>query len=441
MANSNPAVLHAYRADNLATERYNSNQAAAARDQFGPGNKFITPTIAKGKVFAGTTNGVAAFGLLPHIGAGAALAFIPVTPCRVADTRNVDGPSGGPKLSAGSTRAFAISNGNCGIPSTAVAYSLNVTVVPDRQLGYLTVWPAGEPQPGTSILNSDGRAKANAAIVAAGTNGSVSVYVTDATQAILDITGYFVPVANASALSFYPVTPCRVVDTRQGTGSLAGPFLSGGTSRAFPLLSGTCNLPASAQAFSLNFTAVAHSALYLTAWPSGQTQPLASILNAPQGATAANAAIVPAGQNGNVSVYANGNTDLIIDVNGYFAPAGAGGLSLYTVTPCRFLDTRNPPGSPPFSGALSVNAATGGCGVPLSAQAYVLNATVAPPNGLEYLTLWAYGQPQPNVSILNAIDGAISSNMGLVGATNGSIDVFATDPTYLLLDVAGYFAP
>ena len=61
--NSNPAVLHAYDADNLTTELYNSNQAGT-RDQFGPGNKFITPTIAAGKVFVGTTNSVAVFGLL-----------------------------------------------------------------------------------------------------------------------------------------------------------------------------------------------------------------------------------------------------------------------------------------------------------------------------------------------------------------------------------------
>jgi outer membrane protein assembly factor BamB len=61
--NSNPAVLHAYDATNLAHELYNSSQAGS-RDQFGTGNKFITPTVADGKVFVGTTSGVAVFGLL-----------------------------------------------------------------------------------------------------------------------------------------------------------------------------------------------------------------------------------------------------------------------------------------------------------------------------------------------------------------------------------------
>jgi Immunoglobulin domain/PQQ enzyme repeat len=63
--NTNPAVLHAYDAANLANEIYNSNQAAGNRDQFGAGNKYITPIVADGKVFVGTTNSVAVFGLLP----------------------------------------------------------------------------------------------------------------------------------------------------------------------------------------------------------------------------------------------------------------------------------------------------------------------------------------------------------------------------------------
>ncbi|MBV9084736.1 MAG: hypothetical protein JOZ62_18825 [Acidobacteriaceae bacterium] len=62
--NTNPAVLHAYDATNLANELYNSNQASSGRDQFGAGNKFIVPTIADGRVFVGTTNSVAVFGLI-----------------------------------------------------------------------------------------------------------------------------------------------------------------------------------------------------------------------------------------------------------------------------------------------------------------------------------------------------------------------------------------
>jgi outer membrane protein assembly factor BamB len=62
--NSNTAVLHAFDATNLTHELYNSNQAANNRDHFGAGNKFITPAVADGKVFVGTQNSVAVFGLL-----------------------------------------------------------------------------------------------------------------------------------------------------------------------------------------------------------------------------------------------------------------------------------------------------------------------------------------------------------------------------------------
>ncbi|HYK35858.1 PKD domain-containing protein, partial [Alloacidobacterium sp.] len=369
----------------------------------------------------------------------AGLQFVPVTPCRVADTRNATGPFGGPELSAGSTREFDIAQSACGIPSTAMAYSLNVTVVPSGPLGFLTLWPTGEMQPNVTTLNSDGRIKANAAIVGAGTNGGVNVYVSNATQVILDINGYFVPAGTASALAFYPITPCRVADTRNTTGPLGGPYISSGSSRSFPVLSSSCNIPATAQAYSVNVTAVPHKTLgYLSLWPTGETRPVVSTLNSYTGVVTANAAIVPAGTSGDVSVFVSNDSDVILDVNGYFAPPGTGGLSLYT-GPCRTLDTRSGAGA--FNGALVVNVEGSTCAPPSTAQAYVLNATVMPSGTLGFLTLWPNGGTRPVVSTLNAYDGAVTSNMAIVPTTNGSINAFATSPTNLILDIAGYFAP
>ena len=375
------------------------------------------------------------------ISSSGALQFIPVTPCRIADTRNATGAFGGPELAAAGTRTFNVPESSCGIPSTAVAYSLNVTVVPIASLGYLTIWPAGESQPVVSTLNSDGRVKANAAITPAGANGGVSVFASDATQFILDIDGYFVPAGtSASGLEFYPLTPCRVADTRNATGALGGPSLTGAVARAFPVQSSACDIPATAKAYSLNITAVPHGSLgYLTTWPTGQAQPVVSTLNATTGAVTANAAIVPAGSGGDISVLVSDASDVILDVNGYFAPPAAGGLSLYTVAPCRALDTRNGAGA--FDGTLTVPIHASSCAAPATAQAYVLNATVLPVTSLSYLNLWAAGGTPPNVSTLNAYDGAVTSNMAIVPTVNGSVDAFSTDQTQLLLDISSYFAP
>ena len=400
-----------------------------------PGGSFATPGAFQQSPAGGADSFVAK---VPG-----ALLFVPMTPCRLVDTRNATGPFGGPSIAGESSRSFVIPNSACGVPSTAAAYSLNVTVVPRAGLGYLTVWPTGVAQPVVSTLNSDGRVKANAAIVPAGTSGAISVYATDTTDLVLDINGYFVPSTNTSALAFYPLTPCRVADTRNASGPLGGPSLVGTQTRAFPILSSACNIPSSAQAYSLNFTAVPQAGLgYLSAWPTGQTWPGVSTLNVPPNdPVVANAAIVPAGTSGEINVLGSNNTDVVIDINGYFAPASsaAGGQALYTVTPCRVLDTRSSSGS--FNGTLPVNVTSSSCGIPSSAEAFVLNATVVPTGGLGYLTLWPENEAQPLVSTLNADDGVIASNMAIVPTTNGSIDAFSSNSTQLILDISGYFAP
>jgi len=371
------------------------------------------------------------------------LRFVPVTPCRVADTRNPAGPFGGPFITGGTSRGFAVPNSACNIPATAQAYSINVTVVPKGPLGFLTMFPCGQSLPLASTLNSiDGRIKAAAAIVPAGTNGGVCAFASQDTELILDINGYFVSDLSPSVLEFYPVAPCRLVDTRTAAGALGGPSLVGSAARTFPILSSTCNIPATASAYSLNFTSVPKGPLgFLTTWPAGQSQPLVSTLNAVTGAVTANAAIVPAGANGDISVFVTNDSDLVIDINGYFAPPGTGGLSFFSLTPCRVMDTRNPAGALPFNGKVDLNVTSSGCGAPASAQSFVLNATVVPPAPMGFLTLWPQGATQPLVSTLNAIDGSITSNMAIVPTSNGSVSAFGSSATHLVLDISGYFAP
>ncbi|MDQ6676879.1 MAG: hypothetical protein M3Z09_06245 [Acidobacteriota bacterium] len=368
--------------------------------------------------------------------------FVPITPCRLADTRNANGPFGGPRIAGQSTRSFTVPNSSCSIPSSAQAYSLNLTVVPQSYLGYLTVWPAGQAQPLVSTLNSDGRIKANAAIVPAGAGGAISIFASNTIDVIIDINGYFVDVRSSAALAYYPVPPCRISDTRSPNGPFGGPFVAGQTARTIPMRSSSCSLPATAQAYSVNFTAVPHGPLgFLTASPTGQSRPLASTLNASNGVVTANAAIVPAGINGSFDIFATNDTDLVVDITGYFAPPAAGGLAFYSLSPCRTLDSRLPTGSLPFTGATNINVAGSSCSPPSEATSYVFNVTVVPAGPLGYLTLWPQGTSRPIVSTLNAIDGAITGNMAIVQTSNGFVSALATDRTHIVLDLFGYFAP
>lgn len=372
------------------------------------------------------------------------LQFTPITPCRMVDTRQPSGPFGGPAIAGGMSRGFVLPQSACGVPASALAYSLNVTVVPSGTLGFLTIWPTGETQPVVSTLNSpDGRVKANAAIVPAGAAGSISVFASDTTDVLLDINGYFQP-ASSATLVFYPLTPCRVFDTRNQTGHLGGPYLHGAQERDFPVLASNCPIPAGAQAYSLNLTAIPWQSKpmgYLSAWAAGGDQPVVSTLNNPTATIVANAAIVPAGDGGAIAVYPSQDTDLVADIDGYFAAAAMGGLSLYSTSPCRVIDTRSNGGA--FNGQRSpaVNVTGSGCVVPADAAAWIFNATAIPSGPLNYLTLWPDGVTMPLASTLNAKDGVITSNMAILPNRDGLLDAYAAGLTQLILDLSSYFAP
>ncbi len=407
--------------------------------------------LCPGASFDITSNGGPEVEVLDVLGykttAAGALQFTPVSPCRIMDTRGASGVFGGPFIAPGNIRGVPVQSSPCGIPASARAYALNITVIPKTSnLGFLTVWPTGQSQPLVSTLNSpDGSILANAVLVPAGTGGNISVYATDATDLVIDINGYFAP-PSANSLQFYPLTPCRVLDTRNAAGTFGGPFLAAGSNRAFPFSSSSCALPALARAYSVNLTVVPHGALgYLTAWPTGQAQPVVSTLNSLDGTVLANAAIIPAGGGGSASFYASNDTDLIVDVNGYFAAPGTGGLNFFAATPCRIVDTRNANGS--FGGP-AINGNTNRtftvpssiCGLPGNASAYAFNMTVVPQGPLGFLTVWPAGQSQPGVSTLNAPKGLILANAAIVPAgTSGAINVFAANTTHLVIDTNGYF--
>jgi Putative binding domain, N-terminal len=127
--NSSPAVLHAYNAANLATELYNSNQAANGRDQFGAGNKFIVPTVANGKAYVGTTTGVGVFGLLCSYSIAPIKAILPAN-------------GGGGQISVAASNGCswsAASNASWITVSATGTYTVAANPGPDERIGTIAI--------------------------------------------------------------------------------------------------------------------------------------------------------------------------------------------------------------------------------------------------------------------------------------------------------------
>jgi hypothetical protein len=128
--------------------------------------------------------------------------------------------------------------------------------------------------------------------------------------------------AQSGPYSYYPLTPCRTVDTRNPNSTNGGPALGAGVTRNFQI-KGTCGVPSTAKAASINVTITGASApsSWLTIWPSGQPIPVVSTINfTNQDPALANGAIVGLSANAlDLSVLnANGAVHVLIDVTGYF---------------------------------------------------------------------------------------------------------------------------
>jgi hypothetical protein len=123
--------------------------------------------------------------------------FYTVTPCRVVDTRNAAGPAGGPALVAGAIRSFPVTGGVCGIPSTAVAVSVNLTVTQPAAQGYLTLYPGDAVGPPlvSNINFTPGVTRANNAVVPLAGDGSGTIKVKNGSAGtvhfVLDVNGFF----------------------------------------------------------------------------------------------------------------------------------------------------------------------------------------------------------------------------------------------------------
>ena len=213
------------------------------------------------------------------------------------------------------------------MPAAAVAITGNLTVTGQTGAGYLSISPGNDPTPPTSNLNFPvGDTRANGFISAIGLLNEIwIVYKTTAPGArsahvILDITGYYIN--DPTGLQFFPLTPGRVMDTRNvPLSGLSGPFNANGPRRLD--ITGHWGAPLGAQAVTGNLTVVNQTgAGYVSATLNSEVNPTTSVLNFPLGDTRANGAALPLNAGGRSwFVYkapAGRTTHLIFDLSGYF---------------------------------------------------------------------------------------------------------------------------
>jgi hypothetical protein len=250
--------------------------------------------------------------------------YNPLVPARLLDTRT--GLGGATRVAPGGTVSLQVT-GRGNVPATGVsAVVLNVTATNPSGSSYVTVWPDGAPRPLASSLNFvAGQTVPNRVIVAVGAGGRVDLYnFAGKVDLVVDVGGYFTDATPGGTGSrFNALTPARLLDTRDGTGGVSSAVGAGGTLAV--QVAGQNGVPATTAAIPptavvLNVTVTNPTAAgYLTVWPDGNGQPLASDLNFGRGQTRANLVVVKVGANGKVDLFSlAGSTDVVIDVVGWY---------------------------------------------------------------------------------------------------------------------------
>ncbi len=260
-------------------------------------------------------------------------------------------------------------------------------------------------------------------------------------------------------LQFYPLpAPVRLLDTRPGQSACNAPGAPlAGNSTITLNAHTTCfgvNIPSSAQAVAGNATVVSQSTggSYATIYPGGQPRPTVSNLNFTPNQTIANSFAVGLGENGTFSVYTSGFTHLIIDITGYYAPPGMGGLYYHPLPrPFRLLDTRPgfsacyTPGVALAGGQSRSQQATGFCSglnIPMNAEVIAGNATVVnQSNSAGFITLYPSGAQLPLASNLNyAAQQVLPNSFKVRLGSNGAFNIFASGSTHFIVDITGYYS-
>ncbi len=249
--------------------------------------------------------------------------YNPISPLRICDTRtgNPSGLSGieaqcnSKEPQGGSSFSIDVA-GIANIASNATAVALSLTAVQPQSGGFLSLYPSGS-FPGTSNLNFvAGVTIANFVVVPLSSSGKIEIYTSATTNILVDVSGYY----SSTGSMLEVASPVRICDTRPSSGEpYAGDTL--GSSSVLQLkVGGVGGVPDTATAVVINVTVTNTTAnSYLTVYPAGAAQPVASSLNWRPGSTIADLVVVKVGTSGTIDIYNfAGSTDVIVDVEGWY---------------------------------------------------------------------------------------------------------------------------
>jgi hypothetical protein len=242
-------------------------------------------------------------------------------------------------------------------------------------------------------------------------------------------TGSGPPVAAVTSLSararFTPAQPQRILDTRSGSP------LGGGASLSLKV-AGVGQVPADAVGVVVNVTATGAAGTgYLTVYPCGATPPTASNVNFRAGSSVPNLVTTALGNGGQLCVFANVGTHVIVDLAGWYRANG--GAAFTPLSPQRVLDSRTGPIGQSYVLPLG-NLVSG------DAVAVSINLTATQAAGAGYVTAYPCGGTVPLVSNVNFAPGQTVPNSAVVPiGSNRSICFFANTPTHVIVDLAGAF--
>jgi hypothetical protein len=258
--------------------------------------------------------------------------YVPLSPQRIADTRAGSGyPNTGQTLGAGSILNVQV-GGVGGVPADGVSAAvLNVTVTDTTASSFLSVYPEGNSNPGTSSENwVPGVPMSNRVVVPLGSSGRVSVYnASGDADVVIDVSGYFTAGASSAAAAslYYPISPIRLLDTRVDGNKLAA---SGYLGEQF---AGVDGISDQATAIVANLTSTDTSSPGFYTMSPEETTPTTSDLNWLHGVTVANLDMASLNPAGDTFLFNDqGTADAVIDVFGYFVPVG--GTNRPALLPC-----------------------------------------------------------------------------------------------------------